>query len=268
MGTSLLATKLHVPSVRSELVPRPRLTGRLDEGLERKLTLVSAPAGFGKTTLVSEWVTSCETPVAWVSLDEGDNDLTRFLSYLIAALQTIQADLGAGALDLLQSPQPPLVEPILTALINEVVAGSRGPSTSSAGPGQDSGCGFVLVLDDYHIIESLPVDKALAFLLDHLPSNMHVLLTSRTDPSLPLSWLRKRGQMVEARVDDLRFTPDNVADYLTRALRMSSCPCNQTRNKPQNKPLPGDKIPQHRLYWQRKQDSDKIRRSHYLEDMT
>jgi LuxR family maltose regulon positive regulatory protein len=221
MGTSLLATKLHVPSVRSELVPRPRLTGRLDEGLERKLTLVSAPAGFGKTTLVSEWVTSCETPVAWVSLDEGDNDLTRFLSYLIAALQTIQADLGAGALDLLQSPQPPLVEPILTALINEVVAGSRGPSTSSAGPGQDSGCGFVLVLDDYHIIESLPVDKALAFLLDHLPSNMHVLLTSRTDPSLPLSRLRARAQITEVRVDDLRFTPDEVAAFLNRTMGLN-----------------------------------------------
>lgn len=105
-------------------------------------------------------------------------------------------------------------------------------------------------------------------MFEHLSPQMHLVVANRTDPSLPLSWLRKRGQMVEARVDDLRFTPDNVADYLTRALRMSSCPCNQTRNKPQNKPLPDDKIPQHRLYWQRKQDSDKIRRSHYLEDMT
>src|SRR5690349_781856 len=114
MSAPILATKLYIPPPRTKLVPRPRLTGQLNEGLERGLTLVSAPAGFGKTTLVSEWVAGCERPVAWLSLDEGDNDPARFLAYLVAALQTIAPDIGAGVLRTLQSPQPPPAESILT----------------------------------------------------------------------------------------------------------------------------------------------------------
>ena len=149
MSTSLLATKLYVPPPRPEMVPRPRLLQRLDEGLRlgHRLTLISAPAGFGKTTLVSEWVAGCERAepgrAAWLSLDEGDNDPTRFLTYLVAALQTIAASIGEGVLGVLQSPQPPPIESILTALLNEITAIPDN---------------FVLVLDDYHVIDAKPVD--------------------------------------------------------------------------------------------------------------
>ncbi len=131
----LLTTKLYIPPPRPEFVPRPRLIERLNEGLHRKLTLISAPAGFGKTTLVSEWLAGCGRPVAWLSLDEGDNDPTRFLTYLVAALQTIAANIGAGVLAVLQSPQPPPTESILTTLLNEI---TTIPDH------------FILVLDDYH----------------------------------------------------------------------------------------------------------------------
>ena len=145
MPTPILATKLYVPPPRPKAVLRPRLIERLNEGLSasRKLTLISAPAGFGKTTLVSEWVAGCERPVAWLSLDEGDNDPTRFLTYLVAALQTIAANIGEGVLGVLQSPQPPPIESILTALLNEI---TTIPDD------------FVLVLDDYHVIDAKPVD--------------------------------------------------------------------------------------------------------------
>src|SRR5947199_6813126 len=143
MPTPILATKLYIPRLRPKVVSRPRLIERLNEGLYRKLTLISAPAGFGKTTLVSEWVEGIERPTAWLSLDEGDNDPTRFLTYLVAALQTIAATIGQGVLGVLQSPQPPPTEAILTALLNEITTISDQ---------------FVLVLDDYHVIEAQPVD--------------------------------------------------------------------------------------------------------------
>ncbi|MHB1134993.1 MAG: LuxR C-terminal-related transcriptional regulator, partial [Chloroflexota bacterium] len=120
MPTPLLATKLHIPAPRPKVVLRPRLIERLNGGLQGKLTLVSAPAGFGKTTLVSEWVAGCERPVAWLSLDEGDNDPTRFLAYLAAALRTIAADIAEGVLAALQSPQPPSIEAVLTVLLNGI----------------------------------------------------------------------------------------------------------------------------------------------------
>ena len=171
MSTPLIATKLYVPPPRTKLVPRLRLTERLNEGLQRKLTLISAPAGFGKTTLVSEWVAGCERPAAWLSLNEGDNDPTRFLTYLVAALQTIAATVGERALAMLQSPQPPPTEPILTALLNEI-ATIPDP--------------FVLVLDDYHVIDSKAADTALTFLLEHLPPRMHLVITTREDPNCRL----------------------------------------------------------------------------------
>src|ERR671916_143689 len=150
MSTPILTTKLYVPPPRPHAVLRPRLTGRLNEGLPRKRPLISAPAGFGKTTLLGEWVAGCERPAAWLSLDEGDSDPTRFLSYLVAALQTIAPNIGEGVLSALRSPQPPPPESILTALLNEI------------GTVPDA---FVLVLDDYHVIDARAVDDALAFLL-------------------------------------------------------------------------------------------------------
>ena len=176
----ILATKLYIPPPRPKIVLRPRLIERLNEGLSagRKLTLISAPAGFGKTTLVSEWIAGCGRPVAWLSLDEGDNDPTRFLTYLVAALQTIAANIGEGVLGTLQSPQPPSIESILTTLLNEI---TTIPDN------------FVLVLDDYHVIDSKPVDEALTFLLEHLPPQMHLVIATREDPQLPLARLRARA---------------------------------------------------------------------------
>ncbi|MCA9968386.1 MAG: hypothetical protein KC423_29275, partial [Anaerolineales bacterium] len=163
----MLQTKLYVPRKRPFLVPRPHLIKKLNQGLHRKLTLISAPAGFGKTTLVSEWIASEERPFAWLSLDERDSDLTRFLQYLIAALQTGNSAIGAKALAMLTSGQPP-TESILTSLLNEITAVPQE---------------FALVLDDYHVIDAPSIDQALIFLLDHLPPQMHLVITTREDPT-------------------------------------------------------------------------------------
>jgi len=230
MPTPILATKLYIPPPRAKIVLRPRLIEQLNEGLRsgRKLTLISASAGFGKTTLVSEWIASLiPSPlplgeglgvrVAWLSLDEGDNDPTRFLTYLIAALQTIKAETGAGMLGALQSPQPPSVESILTALINEI---TTIPDNHSTGPFGQSGQRFIFVLDDYHIIDSKPVDNALAFLIERLPPQMHLVITTREDPDIPLARLRARGQLTELRAADLRFTPTEAAEFLNQAMSL------------------------------------------------
>jgi len=216
MSTTILATKLYIPPPRPKIVLRPRLIERMNEGLSagRKLTLISAPAGFGKTTLVSEWVAGCGQPVAWLSLDEGDNDPTRFLTYLVAALQTlalskvegIAANIGKGVLGVLQSPQPPPTESILTALLNEI---TTIPDN------------FVLVLDDYHVIDAKPVDNALTFLLEHLPPQMHLVITTREDPHMPLARLRARGQLTELRAADLRFTASEAAGFLNQVMGLN-----------------------------------------------
>jgi len=192
-------------------VPRPRLIERLNAGLHRKLTLISAPAGFGKTTLLSEWAAGCGRPVAWVSLDKGDNAPTRFWAYFVAALQTVHESVGEAALAALESPRAPPLESVLTTLINEIAAVPDHPSTSS-------GRSFALVLDDYHLIEAQPVHDALAFLIDHLPPQMHLILCSRADPPLPLSRLRGRDQLGELRTADLRFTPDEAAAFLNQVM--------------------------------------------------
>jgi LuxR family maltose regulon positive regulatory protein len=199
MPTPILATKLYIPPLRPNVVIRPRLLERLNEGLHRKLTLISAPAGFGKTTLVSEWVAFIEQPTAWLSLDEADNDPTLFLTYLVAALQTIAATLGEGVLGVLQSPQPPPTESILTALLNDLTTISDQ---------------FVLVLDDYHVIDAKPIDHALTFLLDHLPPHMHLVIATREDPPLPLARLRVGGHLTELRAADLRFTAAEAGEFL------------------------------------------------------
>jgi LuxR family transcriptional regulator, maltose regulon positive regulatory protein len=206
MTTPILTTKLYIPPPRPNVVLRPRLTERLHEGLHRKLTLVSAPAGFGKTTLVSAWVALCGLQVAWLSLDEGDSDPTRFLTYLVAALQTIAPTIGEGLHPVLQSPQPPPTEAIVTALLNEI---TTIPDH------------FVLVLDDYHVIDARPIDTALTFLLEHLPPRMHLVITTREDPQLPLARLRVRDQVTELRVADLRFTPTEADAFLTEVMGLS-----------------------------------------------
>jgi LuxR family maltose regulon positive regulatory protein len=190
------------------MVPRPRLIERLEAGLHGKLTLISAPAGFGKSTLVSAWVAGSAHPVAWLALDEGDSDLTRFLTYFVAALRTIAPSLGAEVMEALQGPQPP-VETLLTALLNEI----------AAQPDE-----FALVLDDYHAVEEPAVDAALTFLLDHLPPQMHLLITTREDPQLPLARLRARHQLTELRAADLRFTPAEAAAFLNEAMGLTLSP--------------------------------------------
>ena len=205
MASALLTTKLYVPPVPPDLVPRPRLIQRLNAGFHRKLTLLSAPAGFGKTTLLSEWVSGCGRPVAWVSLDKGDNDPARFWAYFIGALQTIHKGLGETVLAAFQAPQPPPIESMLTSLINEITAISDD---------------FALALDDYHVIKTQPIHSAITFLLDHLPPQMHLVMAGRADPPLPLARLRGRGAMIEIRADDLRFTPDEAAAFLNQVMRL------------------------------------------------
>jgi LuxR family maltose regulon positive regulatory protein len=206
MSQPLLLTKLYVLPTRPNIILRPCLTERLNEGLHRKLTLISAPAGFGKTTLVSEWAAGSDQKIAWLSLDEGDHDPTRFLTYLVAALQTIAANIGKGVLAILESPQPPPIESILITLLNE----------TTAIPDH-----IILVLDDYHVIDSKPVDEALTFLLKHLPPQMHLVITTREDPNLPLAQLRARGQLTELRAADLRFTPSEAAEFLNQVMGLN-----------------------------------------------
>lgn len=170
------------------------------------LTLISASAGFGKTTLVSEWISGCGRPVAWLSMDEGDNDPVRLITYLIAALQTIKTRLGEGVLATLQSHQQSQVEMALTALLNEI----------SAIP--DS---FLIILDDYHVIDSKLVDEALAFLVERLPPQMHLVIATREDPSLPLARLRVRGRLTELRATDLQFTPAEATEFLNRVMGLN-----------------------------------------------
>ena len=206
MPTPILATKLHIPAPRSKVVLRSRLIERLNEGLHSKLTLISAPAGFGKTTLVSEWVAGCERSAAWLSLDQGDNDPTRFLIYVVAALRTIEANIGKRVLGMLQSPQPPPAESILTALLNEIASLPRD---------------IVLVLDDYHVIDSKPIDFALTYLIEHLPPQMRLVIATREDPDLALARLRAGDQLTELRVTDLRFDTTEAAEFLNQVMHLT-----------------------------------------------
>ena len=219
MSTPLLETKLFLPRPRSGVVLRPRLRERLQQGLAAKLMLVSAPAGFGKTTLLVDWMAAvsaspgADISTAWVSLDASDNDPATFWNYLIAALRTVAPDVGAEALGLLQEPQPPSIQLVLTTLLNDLGAADVE---------------VVLVLDDYHVIDSLEVQTGMAFLLDHLPPRLHLVIASRADPALPLSRLRARGDLIEIRASDLRFTPDEAASYLNDAMGLQLTPDDVT----------------------------------------
>lgn len=208
MPIPILATKLYIPPPRPKVVARSRLIERLNQGLHRKLTLVSAPAGFGKTTLVTEWIEEIERPYAWLSLDERDGDPVRFLTYFLAALQTMMPTIGETVLAMLHSPQPP-IELILTNLLNEITNHRDN---------------FLLVLDDYHTIDEQTIDNALNFFLEYLPPQMHLVITTREDPNLALARLRSRDQLSEVRVADLRFKSVEVTEFLKHVmgLKLSS----------------------------------------------
>lgn len=202
----LLATKLFIPPPTSTLVSRPRLNALLTAGARRAATLVSAPAGWGKTTLLSAWhaeLSDSGYPFAWVSLDAGDNDPVRFWSYILLALNTLHCGASDAALTLLRSPQPPPMEPVLTSVLNAFTTLSKDA---------------VLVLDDYHIIETQPIHRAMTYLLEHLPPRLHLVISTRIDPPLPLARLRVRGVMTEVRAIDLRFTSEEAAAFLTEAM--------------------------------------------------
>jgi LuxR family maltose regulon positive regulatory protein len=225
MDVPLLATKLHLPRAHQNLVPRPRLAERLDAGLNYPLTLISAPAGSGKTSVLSAWIPHSERCITWLSLDEGDNDPTRFWLYVIAALQRLRPDLGKQAHALLQAqgPQPQPIESVLTVLLNEIAAfleNSSTHSTSSGGAAEQAPlqAGFALVLDDYHVIDAPAIHAGITFLLDHLPSQMHLIIASRTDPPLPLARLRAGNLLAELRLEDLRFTSEEVDLFLNRVM--------------------------------------------------
>jgi len=222
MSAPLLTTKLYLPPPRRAIVPRPHLIARLDAGLRlgHRLTLISASAGSGKTTLLGAWAAAHTLGFAWLSLDEDDNDPARFWAYVVAALQTVCPPLGQTVLPMLQGPQPPPARDILATLLNEAAALSEP---------------IALVLDDYHLISECAIHEGVAFLLDHLPRQLHLVIATRVDPSLPLARLRARGQLTELRAADLRFTVEETALFLNRvmglALRSEDVAALETRTE-------------------------------------
>ena len=211
MARALLETKLHVPRQRRDLVRRPDLGHRLDGALSSPLTLVSAPAGFGKTTLLTQWLAGTASPraaIAWLSLDARDNDPALFLAYLVTAMQKAAPGVGATALSLLESPGTS-TEAILVTVINDLATVDGD---------------VVVVLDDYHVIDARDVQESLAFLVENLPSHVHLVVSSRSDPALPLARLRARGELVEIRAADLRFTAEEAAAYLNDVMNLALTP--------------------------------------------
>lgn len=209
---ALLATKLFIPPPRQNLVSRPRLLERLDQGLAARLIVLCGPGGSGKTTLLGEWLSRGGHRAAWLSLEEGDGSVPRFLAYLIAALRTALPGVGARSLALLRAESFPSAEGLLALLINEIAAQCVDEPP------------LILVLDDYHTIESVAVHHALAYLLEHLPPMMHLVVAARADPPLPLARLRARGQLIEIRSSDLRFTPQETAALVASVTRFDLSP--------------------------------------------
>src|SRR6266699_2209132 len=202
----LLVTKFTIPPLRSALLHRSHLLTVLDQIPSVPLTLLAAWAGFGKTTLISAWASQSTRAVAWLTLDEEDNDPTRFLVYVIAALRKAGSPIGESAEALLHSPQPPLLAGALTSLINELAAFAQDTA---------------LILDDYHLIHEPAIHDSLQFVLDHLPACLHLLLASRADPQLHLARLRAKGQVVELREADLRLSGEETARFLTQIMNLS-----------------------------------------------
>lgn len=200
-----LQTKLYIPPTRPNIVPRTRLLNKLNAGLHGKLTLASAPAGFGKTTLITDWVSQLDRPVGWVSLDEDDSDPQQFFSYVAAAVRPFP-DIAHTLTTLLQSLQPLPAKALAAALVNDLVSVSTP---------------CLLILDDYHEIDSAEIDLALAFVLDHIPPNLHLVFTSRTDPGFPISRLRVRNEMTEIRANDLRFSEIEAAQFLQKSMNLT-----------------------------------------------
>src|SRR3990170_1748550 len=212
MADSLLQTKCRIPRVRDKLVPRVQLLNRLSAGFWqegaclRKVTLVSAPAGYGKTTLIAQWLRELGCGIGWLSLDEADNDPTRFLAHLLGTMQPVQPGFGKTTQAMLHSPQPPPLQATFTSLVGELSA-IRVP--------------FVLALDDYHVIHTPSIHQQLTFLLEHQPPQMHLVLMTREDPQLPIPRLRVRGQVMEIRQDELRFDIHETEDFLSRVMGLT-----------------------------------------------
>ncbi|MBW1708927.1 MAG: HTH-type transcriptional regulator MalT [Deltaproteobacteria bacterium] len=208
----LLATKLFIPQARPDLIKRPRLIERLNKGLKRKLAIISATAGFGKTTLLSSWYNaslSSKIPVAWLSLDGDDNDPTRFWAYLIRSVGAIKQGVDEKALALLVSPNPPPIESVITALINELTVIPED---------------FVLILDDYHVIKAKPIHEAITFMIEHQPPQMHLVISGRSEPPLSLARLRGSGQLIELGAADLRFTQEEASSFLRQLMGLKLSP--------------------------------------------
>ena len=203
VSTTILQTKFFIPRIRPSFIPRPRLIENLNEGLHVELTLISAPAGFGKTTLITEWLQQCDRPAAWLSLDEGDNDPVRFLAYFIAALQRI--DVTGEIAHTASNPysKSGSIEAVMTAVLNDIAAQEDD---------------FILVLDDYHLIKDQTIQQALSFLLEHLPPQMHLVIVTRADLPFPVARLRGRGALNELRQADLRFSAEEAKLFLNRVM--------------------------------------------------
>jgi LuxR family maltose regulon positive regulatory protein len=212
MSTPILITKLSIPTRRADWILRPRLIERLDKGLNRKLTLLSAPVGFGKTTLIASWLhglvdRQSQAPrVAWLSLEEDDNDPVRFLRHFIAAWQTIDPNVGQTARHFLDTPRVPELGHLMTLLINDL----------ASLPDQN-----LLVLDDYHVINHAELQTAIAFFLDHLPPHCHLVIATREEPLLPLHRLRVRWEVTEIRLQDLRFSGEETSDFLNSTMGLA-----------------------------------------------
>ena len=192
----MLLTKLHIPQAGKKTVNRTNLFTKLNEGLNRKLILISASAGFGKTTLISDWINQHKIPTAWFSLDKGDNDPVEFLSYVISAIQSINKEFGQSALKLLKSPNEPKPESITGLLINDIIKINKD---------------FLLVLDDFHLINNNEIFKIVRYLLEHIPDNIHIVILTRSDPNLPVAKLRSKYQLVELRSSDLSFSANDIS---------------------------------------------------------
>ncbi|MBD8022645.1 LuxR C-terminal-related transcriptional regulator [Microbacterium gallinarum] len=211
LSSPILETKLFRPKTRRQTVARPRLLKTLDRGIDGRVTLVSAPAGFGKSTLLGAWIADAakredgDHAVAWLSLDSGDNDPALFWTYVIAALRTVVPDVGSETLASIEAPGSPSPQSLLTGLLNEVAGLEKE---------------IILVVDDYHLIEERQVHEGVSFLIDNLPPNLHLILACRSDPPLPLARWRAHGDLVEVRAADLRFSADEAAEYLTRAMEL------------------------------------------------